>query len=283
MKRIILLLACLASLLSSSVQAGELYRWVDASGNVYYGDVPPTGAMQVEALKFSKDIMPDEYLPYETRRAQQNFPVTLYVDDECAEICDQARSLLSKRGIPFSEKWLRTKQDNDAFKQLAGTDGIVPGLAVGKNFLKGFLESQWNSELDLAGYPKIAPHRADKTPPAAAPGGTSQVVPVTLYVVASCIEYCNQARSLLTRRGIPFSEKLLQTQEEIDAFKQLSGGNFAPTLEVGKNFLKGFQAEQWHNELDLAGFPKAAPYRAPGTPPNPAPVSQVVPVNPAAQ
>jgi hypothetical protein len=174
MKSIILLLVCLANM-SLSVQAGELYRWVDASGKVYYGDVLPADAMQVEVRKFPEDIMSNEYVPYETHRAQQNFPVILYVSNGCGETCDQARSLLSKRGIPFGEKLLRTKQDVEAFKQLSGMDSVVPVLAVGKNFLKGFLESQWNSELDIAGYPKTAPYRAPVTP--SIPAAASQVVP----------------------------------------------------------------------------------------------------------
>jgi hypothetical protein len=160
----ILLLACLANM-SLSVQAGELYRWVDASGKVYYGDVLPAGAMQVEVKKFPEETTSSEYLPYETLRAQQNFPVTLYVADGCGEACDQARSFLNKRGIPFSEKLLRTKQDVEAFKQLSGIGSAVPVLAVGKNFLKGFLESQWNSELDIAGYPKTASYRQRTAPP----------------------------------------------------------------------------------------------------------------------
>jgi Domain of unknown function (DUF4124) len=174
MKSIILLLACLANM-SLSVQAGELYRWEDDSGRVYYGDVPPAGAKHVEVRKFSADIMSSEYLPYETRRAKQNFPVTLYVGKDCGEMCDQARSLLSNRGIPFSEKLLQTKQDIEEFRQLSGIDGVVPVLAVGKSFLKGFLESQWNSELDIAGYPKLAPYRAPGTP--SSPAAASQVVP----------------------------------------------------------------------------------------------------------
>ena len=165
MKRIILLSACLASM-SLSVQAGELYRWADASGKVYYGDVLPAGAMQVEVKKFPKDTTSSEYLPYETRRAQQNFPVTLYVGDGCGEACDQAHGFLNKRGIPFSEKMLRTKQDVEAFKQLSSIGSVVPVLAVGKNFLKGFLESQWNYELDMAGYPKTASYRQRIAPPA---------------------------------------------------------------------------------------------------------------------
>ena len=160
MKYPILLLACLANL---SVQAGELYRWVDSSGVVHYSDVPSTNAEKIDSRKFSDGGISGENLSYETRRAQQNFPVTLYVADGCGEMCNQARSFLNKRGIPFSEKWLRTKQDVDDLRHLSGFDNIVPVLAIGKNFLKGFLDTQWNSEFDLAGYPKTAPYRAPNT------------------------------------------------------------------------------------------------------------------------
>ncbi len=160
----ILLLASLA-IISSSAQAGELYRWVDSSGKVYYGDVLPTNALQVEVKKFPNDTSSNEYLPYDTLRAQQNFPVTLYVSEDCGGTCVQARSLLNKRGIPFSEKSLKTSKDTEAFKQLSGFDAFVPTLAVGKDYLKGFEESQWNNELDIAGYPKTASYRQRTAPP----------------------------------------------------------------------------------------------------------------------
>jgi hypothetical protein len=40
---------------------------------------------------------------------------------------------------------------------------------VGKNFLKGFVEAQWNNELDIAGYPKTASYRQRTATPSAAP------------------------------------------------------------------------------------------------------------------
>ena len=106
------------SIVIHSAQAGELYRWTDAKGNVYYGDVPPADATQVEVMTYSAAPTPSEALSYEMRRAQQNFPVTLYVADNCGEYCSQARSLLSKRGIPFSEKMLITQEEIDAAAKL---------------------------------------------------------------------------------------------------------------------------------------------------------------------
>jgi len=181
MKRIVLLLGCLA-MMPSGAQADELYRWVDAQGKVHYGDVPPAGAAQVTTIKSPAAVTPGEDLPYETRRAQQNFPVILYVADNCTEYCSQARELLKKRGIPFSEKSLITQEDIDSFKALSGSDS-APTLAVGKTFLKGFLAGQWHGELDIAGYPKTAPYRplgslsVSGVLPASAPAATSEVAP----------------------------------------------------------------------------------------------------------
>lgn len=161
MKHLLLFTLCLLVCVPAA-QAGKLYRWVDSSGKVHYGDAPPPDAAKVETRKFS-DAVSGENLPYETRRAQQNFPLTLYVADSCKETCEQARSLLRKRGVPFTEKNLVTKEDVEAFRNLSGSDS-VPVLSVGRIFLKGFLATQWNNELDVAGYPKSAPYRAVPAP-----------------------------------------------------------------------------------------------------------------------
>jgi len=171
MKRVVLLLGCLM-LMPASNYAGELYRWMDKSGKVHYGDVPASEAVQVERKKFA--VKDGEDMPYESYLARQNFPVTLYVADNCVEPCQQARDFLDKRGIPFTEKTLLTQKDLDDFKKLSGSEQ-APTLAVGKTYLKGFEPGQWNSELDIAGYPKTLPYR----PP------QKQVKPVTDKSAAS--------------------------------------------------------------------------------------------------
>ena len=170
MQRIILLLGCLA-IMPLGIQAGEMFRWVDSRGIVHYSDTPPPKSEQADTIKISNAAGSDDALPFETLRAKQNFPVTLYVGSRCGDLCDQARSLLNKRGIPFSEKVLNTTDDLAALKKLSGNDSI-PTLAVGKTYLGGFVASQWHGELDIAGYPKTAPYRAPGKPAAA-----SAVVP----------------------------------------------------------------------------------------------------------
>ena len=169
MKAFFLLISMLL-VASNSVQAASLYKWTDKDGKVHYGDKPAEDAIKAEQKKFSApDSSGDDDLSYGSRKAKQDFPVTLYVAPNCGEFCVQARALLNKRGIPFAEKNLVTKEEIDAFKAKTGGNSI-PALTVGKSFLGGFEANQWNSELDIAGYPKIAPYGArPKQPVAPAP------------------------------------------------------------------------------------------------------------------
>lgn len=153
------LLMLYAMLLWLPVQA-EVYRQVDASGRVQYGDKP---APDAERLRIGAPPLPDDSLPYETRRAQQNFPVTLYVFEACGAPCEEARKLLQTRGIPYREKNVGTQAELDEFRKRSGSDQ-VPTLRIGNTWLKGLLAEQWQRELDYAGYPKTAPYRPQATP-----------------------------------------------------------------------------------------------------------------------
>lgn len=150
----------LAALALSSVAAAEFYRWVDGSGKVHYGDTLPADAQRGEQRSPGSSVIEGKNdHSYATRRAHESHPVTLYVAENCVEACAQARSLLSKRGIPFSEKRLVTPEEIAAFRQESGGNG-TPALSVGHKFLIGFQAGEWNSELDAAGYPKLAPYRS---------------------------------------------------------------------------------------------------------------------------
>lgn len=83
--------------------------------------------------------------------------------------------------------------------------------------------------------------------------------PVTLYTSAACQDECRQARELLKQRGTPFSEKLVATQEDIDALKKLAGEAAVPTVQVGRQVQRGFSSELYHNLLDAAGYPGRRP------------------------
>ncbi|PKO36650.1 MAG: glutaredoxin family protein [Betaproteobacteria bacterium HGW-Betaproteobacteria-6] len=85
-----------------------------------------------------------------------------------------------------------------------------------------------------------------------------EAFPVTLYTSADCITECKNARDLLSGRGVPFTEKMVQKPEEAEELKQLVGELFVPSLKVGKQSFRGFEAGAYGNLLDLAGYPKSA-------------------------
>ena len=168
MKKLFLYAALL--LLAGGINADEYYRSIDAAGKVHYGDKPLPDAADIARLNSLSVPVPDESLPFETRRAREKFPVTLYVAEGCGEPCNLARDYLNKRGIPFAEKKLVTVEEIDAFKKASGGDQI-PAVTIGKNWQVRFSESLWSNALDTAGYPQTAPYGfrpADKsTAPAA--------------------------------------------------------------------------------------------------------------------
>ncbi len=84
--------------------------------------------------------------------------------------------------------------------------------------------------------------------------------PVILYTAANCLADCKNARDLLNARGIPFTEKMVQKQEEIDELKQLVGDTYIPSIKVGNQSFRGFNAAAYNNLLDLANYPKTAPF-----------------------
>lgn len=94
--------------------------------------------------------------------------------------------------------------------------------------------------------------------------------PVTLYTGNDCAP-CASARNLLINRGIPFSERTVNTNDDIDALKRLSGASTLPFGTIGGQQLRGFSDAEWTQYLDAAGYPKQsqlpASYRRPGATP----------------
>lgn len=94
--------------------------------------------------------------------------------------------------------------------------------------------------------------------------------PVTLYTGVNCTP-CGTARSFLTQRGIPFAEKTVTSNEDIEALKRMSGANTLPFATIGGQQLKGFSESEWTQFLDAAGYPKTSQlppnYRYPQTSP----------------
>ncbi len=106
--------------------------------------------------------------------------------------------------------------------------------------------------------------------------------PVTLYTTAQC-SGCDQARAMLMARGIPFSEKTVNTADDHAALKKAGSAGQLPLLLVGRSKQIGFEQNTWDVLLSDAGYPteKILPptyrYAAPAPaapPPPPSPEAQ---------
>jgi glutaredoxin len=250
MGRIFLSVLLLAA--SSTVLAAQLYRWVDEKGNVEYRDTPPpASAKKVEQLRSSGSAIETETsaLPFSVQQAARNFPVTLW-NYSCGAPCDQARAHLARRGVPHTEK--DPQGDIEAFKKLTG--GLdVPVLYVGSTRIKGYLESEWDSALDIAGYPRTAPPGYR---PSAQPAARAGTPAVKLYTHPQCGVPCDEARSLLAGRGVTYEDITAQEQAEINELQKVSGDTKVPVLLVGNVVTRGFSAPDYNLVLDAAGFPR---------------------------
>ncbi len=80
--------------------------------------------------------------------------------------------------------------------------------------------------------------------------------PVTLYTASDCGEACALGRALLARRGVPYSERTAETEEDRQAWQRLVGGPEAPVLKVGGQSLRGYTQATWDETLDVAGYPR---------------------------
>ncbi|MBL8486750.1 MAG: DUF4124 domain-containing protein [Rhodocyclaceae bacterium] len=161
--RICVLVLAAAALAPASAQT---YRWTSKSGTVNYADTPPPSSevKKVDKLRTGPPNVVDAGgTPFEMQQASQDFPVTLFVSQDCEAECKAARDYLGRRGIPFSEKVLKTAEDAAAFKAATGIAELaVPSVLVGTKAQRGFEEGSWNQLIDAAGYPKTAPKTATK-------------------------------------------------------------------------------------------------------------------------
>jgi glutaredoxin len=163
---------CSSILLGGAVQlqAQTVYRIVGPDGQVTFSDMPGvSSANKVTPVdKTAASAAPiGAALPFELRQVVGKYPVTLYSSSNCAP-CDSGRSLLTSRGVPFSEKTINTAQDAAALQKLSGNNA-VPLLTVGAQHVAGFSAQEWTDYLNAAGYPERSSLPANYRPPPAAP------------------------------------------------------------------------------------------------------------------
>ena len=150
-----LIAACALFTCSAASFAQPVYRVVGPDGKVTFSDKAPAEA-NVKATSGKPAIgggsaSNNAPLPFELRQVVNKFPVTLYTGDNCNP-CQAARSMLTTRGVPFTEKTVITNDDIQALQRLGG-DNTLPFGTIGGQQLKGYSDSEWTQFLNAAGYP----------------------------------------------------------------------------------------------------------------------------------
>lgn len=78
--------------------------------------------------------------------------------------------------------------------------------------------------------------------------------PVTIFTSGDCGP-CDAGRKMLQTRGIPYTEKTVNTDADVKAYTKQEGVNQTPILRVGAKQLVGFNQNEWSSYLDAAGYP----------------------------
>jgi glutaredoxin len=156
--RIVLFAGIVLAVLCGGASA-QMYRWVDKDGRTHYTQTPPPpDAKSVQKKPLGAGGAAGSYgdLPYATQDAARKYPVTLYTTPDCGAPCEQARSLLVRRVVPFKEISVQAQKDIENLKAATGATQ-VPYLIVGSQRQSGFLEEAYGALLDSAGYPASGP------------------------------------------------------------------------------------------------------------------------------
>ncbi len=161
----------IGALFVTASQAQQVYRIVGPDGKVTFSDQPPPAAAgragATNASASSSGGAASAGLPYELRQVAGKYPVTLYTGDNCGP-CGAGRSMLTSRGIPFTERTVNTNDDVQALQRLSG-DASLPFVTIGSQQIKGYSDAEWTQFLDAAGYPASSALPASYRRPAATP------------------------------------------------------------------------------------------------------------------
>lgn len=84
----------------------------------------------------------------------------------------------------------------------------------------------------------------------------ADAAPVTIYTTPTC-SACDSVRSHLQKRGVPFEEKNVEGNGELQQELKAKAGELSvPTILVGSKVMRGYVQSLLDGELDSAGYPK---------------------------
>lgn len=137
------------ALAAQGAVAGGIYKWVDADGNVHFGDRPAAGAepvdVQVNAVTTVRSTEILERVLADrppAPAAKVNAGLVIYTTSSCG-YCRQAKAHFSARGISYEERNIeRSAEARAAFERLGGNG--VPLIVMGDRRMAGFSQASFD-------------------------------------------------------------------------------------------------------------------------------------------
>ncbi len=79
--------------------------------------------------------------------------------------------------------------------------------------------------------------------------------PVVLYSTRQCAP-CDAGRRLLQQRGVPFTEKTVNSTQDMEALQKMGANPSLPLLTIGSQQIQGFSEPDWQQYLSAAAYPE---------------------------
>ena len=122
----------------SGLTLGDIYKWIDESGNVHYGDKLPGNAQPVNigGEVNTVDKQTYDFLPERVQEPAASPSVVMYATSWCG-YCRKAREYFKNKGIAYTEYDIEKNPSAKSRYDALGGNG-VPLILVGENKLAGF-------------------------------------------------------------------------------------------------------------------------------------------------
>lgn len=133
-------------LLSCTATQAEIYKWVDAQGNVHFGDRPPKSATtETIDLKINsfQSVTIEPFEPFKGAPSRRNKRVVIYTTEWCG-FCKKAKHYFQEKNIAFQEYDVeKSEKGKKDYKAMKGSG--VPIILVGKQRMNGFSASGFDT------------------------------------------------------------------------------------------------------------------------------------------
>jgi len=134
-------------LLLSAPAMAQIYKWVDADGQVHYGGRPAVSAQSEDVTAKVKST--GNFVELETSGTSYGNTITMLSTTWCS-VCKRAKAWLNAKGIAYTE--LDVEKDEEGKQRYHELQGKgVPIILVGKQRMNGFSEARMEEMLKTAG------------------------------------------------------------------------------------------------------------------------------------